>query len=347
MTDQRVSGGDGISLGVVIVNWRNASDTLLCLESLIAADPQPARVVVVENGSGDGSFEQLTAWAARRSLSVEAMDASAASEREARARAWLSLVRAETNRGFAGGNNVGLVLLQREPSLSHFLLLNNDAIVAPDYFAEMQQVLKHRPRAGLCTGTIYELLDRTRVWYAGGRMLPLRALAIHELQMPSTDEPVETAFVTGCAMVISRAALAQVGLLAECYFPGYMEDAEYSWRVLGAGFELVYAPRPVVYHKVGASFGARATSPLTAYHQNRHRLFFVRRNLRGLPRLAAIVYMMVTKPGRALIDLLKGRPHVAWATLRGTWAGLTTPRGRLRGDANSPPLGSAHHGARN
>jgi hypothetical protein len=128
-------------------------------------------------------------------------------------------------------------------------------------------------------------------------------------------------------MVISRTAIERVGSLAECYFPGYMEDAEYSWRVRGSGFELIYAPRAVVYHKVGTSFGARSVSPLAAYHQNRHRLYFVRRNLRGLRRIAAIIYMIVTKPGRALIDVLQGRPEIGWATLRGTWTGLTTTPG--------------------
>jgi len=63
-------------------------------------------------------------------------------------------------------------------------------------------------------------------------------------------------------------------------------------------------------------------SPLAAYHQNRHRLYFVRRNLRGLRRVAAIGYMMLTKPGRAALDAVQGRPRIGWATLRGTLAGL-------------------------
>ena len=144
------------------------------------------------------------------------------------------------------------------------------------------------------------------------------------MAVPEAAAPVETEFVTGCAMVISRAALERVGMLAECYFPGYMEDAEYSWRVRGCGLDLMYAPRAAVYHKVAATFGARAVSSLAAYHQNRHRLFFVRRNLRGARRLAAMLYMMVTKPARAVIDVLQGRPGIGWATVRGTIAGLVS-----------------------
>jgi hypothetical protein len=316
------------AIAVVIVNWRNAPDTLQALASLVAASPQPHRVVVIDNGSADGSVDRFGKWARAEHIDFELIDEDAGftrgcDENEPTSPAsWLTVVRLSSNRGFAGGNNVGLALVETDSSVTHFLLLNNDAIVAPNYFAEMQRALELRPDAGLCIGTIYELPNRDRVWYAGGRMHPLRALALHSVRRPASPDPVATEFVTGCAMVISREALQRVGMLAECYFPGYMEDAEYSWRVRSSGLDLIYAPGAVVYHNIGATFGARATSPLAAYHQNRHRLFFVRRNLRGARRTAAILYMAATKPGRALVDVLRGRPDVGWATLRGTFAGL-------------------------
>jgi len=101
-----------------------------------------------------------------------------------------------------------------------------------------------------------------------------------------------------------------------------MEDAEYSLRVRRSGLDLVYAPRAIVYHKVGATFGARSTSPRTTYFQTRHRLFFARRNLKGMTRAVALMYMAITKPARAVVDVLSGRPRIGWATLRGTVAGL-------------------------
>jgi GT2 family glycosyltransferase len=234
----------------------------------------------------------------------------------------LTVVDAKSNLGFAGGNNVGLALLEREDELTHFLLLNNDALIAKDFFGEISAALEQRPNAGLCIGTVFEEPRRDRVWYAGGRFVPARALVEHNLQVPHGSEPLITEFVTGCAMVIARDVLARVGRLAECYFPGYMEDAEYSWRARQSGFDLVYAPRAVVYHRVGSSFGARSSSPMTAYYQSRHRVFFVRRNLRGIQRVAALLYMAGTKPGRAIVDALQGRPSIGWAVLRGTAAGF-------------------------
>lgn len=317
--------------GVIVVNWKNAPDTIRCLESLLAAEPRPRRVVVVDNGSGDGSIERLREWTRSRGIGGASGDTVPVDLDR-----WLTLLDACANLGFAGGNNLGLTLLEGEEELTHFLLLNNDALVAPNFFAEITAALERWPKSGLCIGTIFEEPRRERVWYAGGHFIPSRALAEHNRQLPTSSEPMITEFVTGCAMVIARPVLARAGKLAECYFPGYMEDAEYSWRVRESGFDLVYAPRAVVYHKVGTSFGARSVSPLTAYHQSRHRVYFARRNLRGAQRLTALVYMAVTKPVRAAIDAFRGRPRIGWAVLRGTMAGLVTPlASRRSGPRNS------------
>ena len=205
---------------------------------------------------------------------------------------------------------------------THALLLNNDATVAPDYFAELATALDEAPDAGLLSGTIVEAAPPHRVWYAGGIARPLRALMLHARALPADDRPRDTEFVCGCSMVIGRPVVDALGLLPDCYFPGYCEDAEYSTRARRRGFRLVYAPRPRVFHKVGASFGLPGVTPSTAFWQNRHRVFYVRRNLRGVQRWTAFAYLLVTKPGRALVEAARGRPGVGWAIFRGMVAGF-------------------------
>jgi GT2 family glycosyltransferase len=203
------------------------------------------------------------------------------------------------------------------------MLLNNDTLVARDAFGALHDALARVPSAGLVTGTIFER-DGHTVWYAGGSSLPLRALVLHEYAIPADDAPRETEFISGCAMVISRDAYERVGPLAECYFPLYMEDAEYSWRAKAAGFPVIYAPAMRIVHKVGATVGAASASPRVSYCQNRHRAFYVRRNMRGLQRLGALGYLAITKPGRAVVETLRGRPSIGWAILRGTAAGFVS-----------------------
>ena len=307
------------SFGVVIVNWNGASDTIRCVESLWTANPRPFHVVVVDNGSRDASASEISSWASHAGIDTaqilpgESQDSGS----------WLTLIMAGDNRGFAGGNNVGIEFLARQTDISHVLLLNNDATVAPDFFVELDRALQLRPDAGLLTGTIYEDPQRDKVWYAGGREIRSRALIAHLDTVPTRRTPVDTEFISGCAMLISRDALKSVGMLADCYFPLYMEDAEYSLRVREQGMPVLYAPAAKVYHRIGATVGKAETSPFIARAQVRHRVLYVRRNFRRLQRVVALTYLAVTKPGKAIVETISGRPKMGWAVLRGMIEGFT------------------------
>lgn len=326
-SDAGGAAAGGPTFGVVVVNWNNASETMACVETLDAAVPPPDHVVVVDNGSVDDSIERLEAWADENWI-WRLAGTSAESRKRGDGAPWLVIARAGANRGFAGGSNVGIRYLQQRTTVSHFLLLNNDASISPDFFTEISRAIQRYPHAGLLTGTIFEDPDRERVWYAGGVEYSLRALMQHKYEVPDSVEPVPTDFITGCAMVVSRELVESIGPLAECYFPAYWEDGEYSYRARRAGFPVLYAPRAVAYHKVGATVnGADATLNLD-HCKNRLRVFFVRRNYHGLKKGAALGYLAVTKPGRALLETLKGRPRTGWAILSGTVAGFVSPEAK-------------------
>jgi len=309
------------TFGVVVVNFNRPADTLDCLESLHQTDPRPRYVVVVDNGSSDDTVAQISDWARSRGISLQKLDAE--TERAVDSGAWLTVIRSERNRGFSGGNNVGVDYLLRHTDATHWLLLNNDATVKEDFFAHIAAVIRSTPAAGLMTGTIYHDPARDRVWYAGGKEMPYRALVAHMHEVPADGLPRQTEFITGCAMVVSREAHSRIGSLAEVYFPGYSEDAEYSRRVRNAGMDLIYAPRAIAWHKVGATAGPAAQSPSILRAQMRHRVYYARRNFRGPERAIALSYLAITKPAKAVMEVLKGRPRLAWAVMRGTIEGFT------------------------
>jgi len=318
-----------LAVGVAIVNWNRPQDTVECLDSLLQADPLPARVVVVDNGSADDSVARMEKWAEERGVPVDVERAPDGAPGTDHRPPWLTVLASETNRGFSGGNNVALRWLAADARLGHFLLLNNDATVAADFFAEVAAALREVPEAGLLSGTIYEFADRSRVWYAGGYEVPYRALVLHAYAVPASPAPVATEFICGCSMLISRDAYRALGPLPECYDPAYSEDAEYSIRARKRGMPLVYAPRAAVYHKVGATLGGSPfVVPRVAYLQNRNRVFYVRRNMRSWTRWIALSYLAITKPGRAVVEALAGRPAVAWAMLRGTATGFVSRAAR-------------------
>jgi GT2 family glycosyltransferase len=310
------------SVTVVVVNWNGGDDTVACLQSLWCATPRPHRVVVVDNASTDSSLAQIEAWSAGAGATI-AMIPHGHSRPDSPA--WLQVVKASDNLGFARGNNAALEMMRHDSS--DVLLLNNDATIAPDFLEKMVEARDSVSGAAIIGATIYRMPETERVWFAGGRATPFRALVSHELNPPRDPRPRPTDFVTGCAMFITRDALHRVGLLPECYSPGYMEDAEYCWRARENGVSVVYAPAAVAYHKVGASF-SRMPVPAVTYTLNRNRVFFVRRNLRGLLRVGALAYLIATKPARALVELLRGRPAHASAVFRGAWDGFLSPVAR-------------------
>lgn len=312
-----------VEIGVVVLNWNGAALTLDCLDSLRLSRRRPAFAVVVDNASTDSSVARLRQWADQNDLESQFLTEGDAPPPHTAG--WLTVIQAKSNRGFAPGNNLGIRFLREHTDCTHVLLLNNDATVAVDFFEEMERAVRAAPDAGLLTGTIYEDRgDRSKVWYAGGIEIPYRALTAHLHTVPAAKDLVETEFVSGCAMLISRSSLDTVGNLAECYSPVYWEDAEYSHRVRAQGKKLLYAPKAVVYHRVGATVGAASESPLVTYCQNRHRVFFVRRNYHGVQKLVALGYLIATKPARALIEVLRGNARIGGAILRGFASGLVS-----------------------
>jgi len=306
-----VSGAAGATLGpafgVVVLNWNRADETVVCLESLAAASPLPARVAVVDNHSADDSAAVLERWIRDRGAAVP-----------------MALLRAPRNLGFPGGNNIGLADLRRDARLTHFLLLNNDATVAPDFFAAMADALAVHPAAGLLGPTIYEVVEgaEPKLWYAGGIIEARRARARHLERSAEDGAPRLTGFITGCALVISREALETLGPLAECYFPLYLEDVEYSYRAARAGLPLLYVPRAKADHRRGATVGRYETAPNVVFWNTRHEGYFARRNLRGPLRAEALTFFALSYAARSVRALARGRPRVASALLRGMLHGL-------------------------
>ncbi len=299
-----------VPIGVAVVNWNGRDDTLACLESLLAADPRPARVVVVDNASSDGSAAAISDWI--RSHGVAGFDVFAAG----------------SNVGFAAACNLALDRLGAVPDLKHFFLLNNDATVDPRCFAEIEAASSGAPATGILGVTILEAGSR-RPWYAGGRVARWRAFGRNLRKVPRDGRPlVPTEYVSGCAMLISRTAWLALGPLPECYFM-YFEDAEYCLRAAAAGLAVAYAPRAVVNHRVAGTVERGAVAwALGEYRFARSRALFARRNLRGAVRWSALAYLVVVGFAKAALRTLRGRPARAWTAYRGTWAGLLAVEGQ-------------------
>lgn len=229
---------------VVVLNWRRADDTIACLESLRAARLDGARLLVVDNGSGDGSVARIRA--AAPDVPVLAL---------------------AENRGYAGGNNAGIEQALADGAAA-VLLLNNDTVVSPDFLPTLVDALNASPEAAAVCGAVHrhdrpELLDVawSEVRFSDRHVVQLRG--VNAVPGEGFDRRRNVEIAVGCVLLLRATALRQVGLLDEAYF-AYHEDVEWCLRARAAGWHLFYEPFARVYHRGSASTGVGGRTASTS-----------------------------------------------------------------------------------
>ncbi len=225
--------GSNIPSGVVVVHYGDIRFTLKCLKRL-KESTVPLQIVLVNNDPLQEGF----------SSSLPEMED-------------VKIIRSH-NVGFAGGNNLGIRWLLEETRCPYIFLLNNDAYIANDTVEIMQKTMEKEASAGLVTPRIVMENEPHILWYGGGEMnwwrgAPVIPGYLESARSPIALRPRTVTFASGCAMMIRREALENIGLLDERYFM-YVEDVEFSRRVISAGWKIYYSPGAVVYH-VGQGSG--------------------------------------------------------------------------------------------
>lgn len=242
----------------VVLNWNGWQDTARCLASLRDSVGVDLHVVVVDNGSTDGSPKHLAPLLPTP---------------------WGELIRAGRNLGFTGGVNLGLRRAV-ERGADYAFLLNNDATVAPDGIVRLVTAAASHPDVGCAGPKIVWADEPGRLWSAGMSISWPRA-AIHAHR----DEPDDGRYdgrrlvqgLSACALLITRAALERVGLLDERYF-AYYEDIDWCLRARQAGLRALYVGDACAAHRgsVTTNRGAgRSQSALANYYGARNGLLFM------------------------------------------------------------------------
>ena len=293
-------------LGVVLVNWRRAADTLECLESVLRSDI-PLRVVVVDNASLDGSVETIVRWGAGDEVATAASPAMAQSttppvdkpvtvRRLTAAEAAtavpddsaVTVIDAGANVGFAAGNNIGLAFLLRSTDIDHVWLLNNDTVIEPHAAQALLARMDATHNVGMCGTVVRYYFRPDTVQALNGHRFSLwtgtsRGIG-HDTPARTPFDPArvacDTDFVLGASLAVSRRFVATVGPMHEDYFL-YFEEVDWAFRNAGR-FVTTFAHGAVVYHKEGGSIGSSGVkgqrSALSEYYLARSRLRFVRRH---------------------------------------------------------------------
>lgn len=313
---------------IIVVNWNGWKDTIECLESLLMLTYPDFRIIVCDNGSQDDSVIRLRAWSEQTfgpdSDDWQVINRDAIEQDNVFRDAKITLVENGANLGFGGGTNVGLRYAQTCGDAGFCWLLNNDTVVEPQALTKMVERLNEKPDACMCGSTVRQYINRSRIEALGGAIYyKWLGVAWHIGRTLQGDELPETAavekkmdYVTGASLLVRISYLTEVGLLAEDYFL-YFEEIDWVSRGLGR-CSLAYAPKSVVYHKVGASIGT-ATNPLRKsylcdYFSLRNRILYSRRHC---PSVLPSVYLGLV--AELIVRLFLGRWDLAGMVCRLLW----------------------------
>lgn len=261
-----IPNSDDLSVCFIILNWNQPDMTGDCLVSLAEQDYGNFHVIVVDNGSIDGSADILR-------------------ERFP----WVTIIELPDNIGYSPANNVGIEFALQQ-KYDYIFLLNNDTVVAPDMLTHLVYVCESESIIGM-TGPVILYFDKPElIWSAGAEFDWRNGAVTRSLDGQQASDldfaaQLDVGFLSSCAVCIKRQVLEEVGLLDERLFI-YYEEADWSARASAAGWRSVLVPKARIQHKVSATMGT--ASPATEYYMSRNGLLFLAKHLKGWRRIASL-----------------------------------------------------------
>ncbi|WP_143959323.1 glycosyltransferase family 2 protein [Litoribacter populi] len=286
-------------VAIIIVNWNTYTYSKQCIDQLIKQSYSNVEILLVDNGSHDGSGEKL------RNEYPE-----------------LVFFQNVDNLGFTGGNNVGLNYAL-EKDYEYVLLLNNDVYLEADFLAKLVEAMEVNPNLGAVQPLIYNHPEREKIWKAGGDFLTTFASTISSSTLENHSGIFTTKWLTGCALMIRKEVLHKVGPLTPSYF-AYFEDVDYSFRIKKAGYELAVVLDSKIYHIASGSTKSKIKqkegflSPSAHYLNVRNQFFLMRQHKDLFSRFSAFPFQTAKMLGYMGYFLLRNRKK----KLKAVWRGL-------------------------
>lgn len=281
-------------VSVIIPHWNGRHHLDDCLPSLRRQTFAAHEVILVDNGSTDGSQTYV------RETYPE-----------------VRLIELGENRGFTGACNAGYAAGQGEI----VCLLNNDTEADPDWLAVLMDTFERHPHVGIVAGKML-LFDRRDHFHTAGDYYRVdgipgnRGVWQADRGQYDREEPVFSA--CGGAAAYRRAMIEEIGFLDDDFFFS-CEDIDLAWRAHLAGWDVVYVPGAVVYHKLKASGGSGVTG---SYHDGRNFLYVIWKNYPTtlLRRHAGAILRAQLRISAEALRAWRG--PAARARLRGQLAGI-------------------------
>jgi GT2 family glycosyltransferase len=235
----------------VILNTNRRDDTLECLASLQQSDYSNQRVIVLDNASSDDSVAAIGEYFPG-----------------------VEIIELKDNKGYAGNNNVGIKAAVAK-SADWVFVLNEDTVLDPSCLSEMVRAGEQDPTIGIVGPLVYHHDEPDVIQTAGGRFSPyLEAthLAQNEPDTGQYRKPRKVDWISGCAILVRREVIEDVGVLDERFFY-YWEETEWCLRAGKSDWKIINVPTARLWHK-GVQRDYKP-SPSVTYYNTRNRFLML------------------------------------------------------------------------
>lgn len=268
-----------MEVSVVIPNFNGIAFLDSVLASLEGQTMSNFEVILVDNGSTDGSCSFVTANYP-----------------------WVHLIELSENFGFCGAVNAGI----RAAKAPYVLLLNNDTEVKEDFVEEMLAAIRRHKNAFSCGARMVQYHDRDRLDDVGNYYCALgwsfargRGKDIHAYE---TEDKIFSACAG--AAIYRKKIIEKIGYFDEEHF-AYLEDTDIGYRARIYGYENWYAPKAIVYHVGSGTSGSRYNQFKTRY-SSRNNIYLIYKNMPLLQIILNLPFLAVGFLIKFLFFAVKG-----------------------------------------
>ena len=287
-------------VAIIVLNWNGLNETLKCLESVFNLDYSNYEVIVIDNAS-DGNDTEIISHTYPQ----------------------VTLLKAEGNLGYTGGNNLG-ICYALERGVQYFWLLNNDAIVDPNTLSALISLSETSPEIGLASPLICSQSQPDQVLYYGTyvdlyNQTKRNADNLTVIQYWQ-EQDSEKVCLWGTALLVKRSLVNDIGYLDDKFF-AYYEDMDFSVRSIKAGYRNVVAITARIYHEPKAKYLMHY--PLYYhFYMIRNEYFFWMKHLVGWPRICFLKTYWLKVIQKATHYFAIGKGNVASVYLDAAWSAI-------------------------
>lgn len=284
---------------IVLLNYNGWVDTIECLESVLKLNYNNYQILLIDNSDDDDNIPNIERWATNNDVKIKTdfpklvfplidkpIDYKVINEEESETFFYeeqLLIIKANQNKGFAAGNNIGLKYALRQNDYKVCWLLNNDTVVEKDSLIETLNYFRSNEKIGLVGSRLMYYGNPLIVQALGGHFNYKYSVSSHicegeifkkDMFLGEIDYPI------GASMFITKECLKETGLMYEGFFL-YYEEIEWAIRIRNNNYLIGVAKNSVVYHKEGASIHPNSGSNKSEFGDLtslRSRLIFAHRS---------------------------------------------------------------------